>query len=66
MIGKLEFRLPEENNEFKLAQRGGEYFSTIWNIINILRDYRKEYCSAQEAIERIGIEINLTQIEDIE
>lgn len=37
----LEFNLPEEDNEFKLAVRGSEWANTLYLIDKQLRDWLK-------------------------
>lgn len=37
----LEFKLPEEQDEFTLAKNGGKYYCILCDIYNILRDHTK-------------------------
>ena len=37
MKGTLIFKLPEEQSEFKLAQKGGEYLAALQELDNYLR-----------------------------
>jgi len=67
MKGKLEFDLPEDNDSFKLAQRGSAYFSFLFDLDQTLRDwlkYKHQFKSPGEVMEKIremiaeGIEID--------
>jgi hypothetical protein len=69
-IAKLEFKLPEEEYEFKLAQRGRDYYCVILEVQRLLRDFRKyddsdpkKYPEYFESIQRA---VNEAQTEDIE
>jgi len=69
MKAKLEFDLPEDNQDFKLAQRGSEYFCVIWNVLQEIRKYLKyghDFKSVDEALEKIRELLYEAQIEDIE
>lgn len=35
----LKFNLPEEKEELKLAQKGADYFSVLWDICQKTRSY---------------------------
>jgi len=61
----LEFNLPDENNEFTLAQRGSEYFCVLHEIMNHLRGHVKYDVSAAETIRLISDEIEDVNIADI-
>jgi len=37
----LEFNLPEENQDFLLAQRGSAFFSAFWQLDQTCRSYLK-------------------------
>lgn len=41
MKAMLAFKLPEESDEFKLATRGGEYYSFIFDLDSDLRNWLK-------------------------
>ena len=41
MKGKLEFKLPEEQEEFKVAQEGGAWKSVVWEVDQWLRNKLK-------------------------
>lgn len=65
----LEFNLPDDNNEFKLATRGQDYFSAIWNTLQEIRGYLKHghnFKTADEALEQIRESLLEAQIDDIE
>ena len=66
---KLEFNLPEENNEFKLAQRGSEYYCVIFDTLQHIRGYLKyghQFTTPDEALENIREKLLEAQIDDIE
>jgi hypothetical protein len=58
----LEFNLPEENSEFLMAQRGGDYFSYLWDLDQQLRSWLKhnnhEFKTVNEALEKIREGLN--------
>ena len=69
MKAKLEFDLPEENNEFKLAQRGSDYFGVIWDTLNFIRGclkYGHQYKTPDEALEETRKQLSEAPIDDIE
>ena len=37
----LEFNMPEDKNDFKLAMNGADYFCALWDIKQLLRSYYK-------------------------
>ena len=41
MKATLEFDLPEDNDSFKTATRGGDYFCVLWDLKELLRQKRK-------------------------
>jgi len=41
MKATLEFDLPEDNDSFKMATRGGDYFCVLWDLKELLRQKRK-------------------------
>ena len=49
----LEFNLPEDENQFKLAIRGADYFSALWDIKNQIRNHNKYDVPAKEILDRI-------------
>lgn len=55
--GILEFELPEEDREFMLAKRGGEWASTLWEVDRRIRDWLKyggdTLDSADAALEKV-------------
>jgi len=61
----LTFDLPEEQSEFNIATRGGEFYCALMDIINELRNhnkYDKKIEECFEEIERIVNEFNLEGI----
>lgn len=65
----LEFNLPEDRDDFTLAQRGPDYFSFLWDLDQDLRSWQKyghEFKSVNEVIEHIRDnlhkEINLFEV----
>ena len=65
---KLEFNLPEEEQDFKLASRGGEYFSVIWEALNDIRNYLKHghsFKTIEEALENVRETLLDANIDDI-
>lgn len=65
MIGKLEFNLPEDEDAFKLAQRGVDYFSVLHNIKNELRNWYKYGQSAENVLKAIRDLVNDAPMDDI-
>ena len=55
MRAKLEYELPEDINEFKLACNAREYHSALWDLDQHLRGYLKydshEFKTAEEVME---------------
>ena len=65
----IKFKLPEEENEFKLAQRGIDYFCVIQDTLRQIRAYLKHghsFQSVEEALEEIQTQLYNAPIEDIE
>jgi hypothetical protein len=63
----LEFNLPDDTDELKLAQRGGDYFCVIMEIRNIYRNHEK-YGSpktASECLKSIMEAVNEAKTDDI-
>ena len=53
---KLEYNLPEEKSDFMLASRAFEWYSTLWDLDQFLRNklkYGSDFKSADEALEEI-------------
>ena len=63
--GKLEFDLPEDEDAFKLAQRGADYYCLILDIKEVFRQVRKYGKDKDEAFEEIQQMIDDAQTEDI-
>lgn len=63
----LEFNLPEDSNEFKLSQKGSEYYCALWDIAGYIRSKTK-YSELTENEERMLEEIRdlIPSLEDIE
>jgi len=65
----IEFNLPEEENEMKLAQRGREYYCVIWDTLQEIRSYLKyghQFKTVDEALEKISESLYEAQIDDID
>lgn len=65
----MEFNLPDEENELKLAQRGRDYYCIIWNILQEIRNWLKyghDFKTVEEALENIRELLLESKIEDIE
>jgi hypothetical protein len=65
----LTYTLPDENNQFKLAQRGSEYYCVIVETLNRIRVCLKHghnFKSADEALEQIREYLSEASIDDIE
>lgn len=65
----LKFNLPEEQFEFKSAQRGGDYYAFLWELDQELRGYLKyghTFKTPDEVIEKIREELSKAVIWDIE
>lgn len=65
----IKFKLPEENQDLQLAQRGKDYFCVIWDTLQEIRSYLKhghEFKTPEEALEKIRETLYQAQIEDIE
>ena len=65
----IEFNLPEESQDLKLAQRGKDYFCIIFETLQEIRSYLKhghQFQNADEALEKIRESLLEAQIEDIE
>lgn len=60
MIGTLRFKLPEEHEEFEIAQKGGDYKFALWDIgQQVFRPARKHGYAEddiRELIQKIGEE----------
>jgi len=65
----LEFNLPEEEQDLKLAQRGSAYYCVIWEALQEIRNYTKyKEISGEtyDALKKIRDILSEAQIEDIE
>ena len=65
----IKFNLPKEEQDFKLAQRGKDYFCVIFKTLQEIRSYLKyghQFKDADEALEKIREILSEAQIEDIE
>ena len=65
----IKFNLPKEEQDFKLAQRGKDYFCVIFKTLQEIRSYLKyghQFKDADEALEKIRETLSEVQIEDIE
>jgi len=66
---KLVFKLPEEEDAFKLAQRGFDYYSFLFDLDNELRGWLKhghKFKKPDEVMEHIREELRQVPIWDIE
>lgn len=64
-IANLRFKLPEEEDAFKLAQRGSRYFGILFDISNVLREVRKYDKKPADAIKEIEEIIKDAPMDDI-
>lgn len=65
----MEYTLPEETNELKLAQRGSDYYCIIWGVLQEIRGYLKhghKFETIEEALEDIRESLLTAPIDDIE
>ena len=56
----LEFNMPEDTNDLKMAQQGPAYHAVLWNLDQIMRAYLKHghhFESVDAAIESIRNEL---------
>lgn len=65
MIAKLKFKLPEETDELKLALRGLDYYSALWDIKQEIRNHNKYDKPAKEVLDKIEDILYDVQIDDI-
>ena len=56
-VAILKFKLPEEQGEFDLALKAGEMSSQLWDISNVMREYRK-YREMSEAESKFFSELD--------
>ena len=62
----MEFILPEENNEFKLATKGSDFFCALQDIKDQIREHDKYDLPIEECLDRIKeivYDANLDEIE---
>ena len=62
----LEFNMPEDKNDFKLAMNGADYFCALWDIKQLLRDYYKHDMVQDVFIDRLIEIVENTYLDDIE
>ncbi len=68
MEGVLHYNLPEEEQDFKLAQRGKDYFKFLWDLDQELRNWLKyghNFKSPNKVMEKIREELREVEIWDI-
>jgi hypothetical protein len=65
MITTLKFKLPEEDGELKMAQRGAEFYCAILEIRKSIRAHNKYGMPMREAFEEIEVIANDVNTEDI-
>ena len=51
----LEFNLPEDEDAFKLAQRGHSYFGDLWDIHQELRNWYKYGQPSEEILKAMKL-----------
>jgi len=61
----LEFILPEDNDAFKLAQRGSDYFCTLFEIQQELRNWWKYDHDKEAVLKRIRELVQDAPMDDI-
>ncbi len=62
----LEFNLPDDKSELAMAQRGGDFYCSLREIQNIMREHRKHEKPMKECWEEIGqivMDANLDEVE---
>jgi hypothetical protein len=68
-IAKLEFPIPEEEDSFKLACRGKDFFCALHEIKNLIRNFKKHgTCDLEgysECLKQIILEIPTELMDDI-
>ena len=62
----LEFNMPEDKNDFKLAMNGADYFCALWDIKQLLRDYYKHNMDHVVFINRLTEIVDSLYLDDIE
>jgi hypothetical protein len=62
----ISFNLPDEKNELLMAERGGDYFSILWEISKELRNWTKYDKKPKDTLEAISQLIQDAPIWDIE
>ena len=62
----LHFQLPEEVNEFKLACRGTDYFSALWDISQIVRNINNDEIDCHCGVKDISNILDDVILEDID
>jgi hypothetical protein len=65
MIVTIEFNLPEETDQLKLALRGIDYFCALLDIKNEIRNHHKYDKPAKEVLDRIEEIVYDTYLDDI-
>jgi hypothetical protein len=63
----MKFNVPEDNDELKLAQRGGDFYCTILEIQNLIRSHEKYESpkTAEELVEAIKEAVYEAKTDDI-
>ena len=59
MKAVLEFNLPEDEYDFKLALNGSNFYSALFDIYNECRSYLKHSATSEEGIRVVGNIIDL-------
>ena len=65
MKATLEFDLPEEIEEFKMATRGADYFCSLWDLKQLLRERHKYGLDTDIFEQRFKDILNDTLLDDI-
>ena len=63
----MTFTLPEEQNELRLAEKGGDFFCALWDIAEKIRQMRKwEQGTPSDVIDYIETRIYESGVDEIE
>ena len=61
----LEFKLPEEQDEFTLAKNGGKYYCILYEIANIIRSHKKHDVTVQKSWELLEDTMNEFDMDEV-
>ena len=62
----LEYKLPEEQDEFTLARNGGEYYSILFHIENIIRSHNKYGVKLKDCWEKLVEVMSEFKMDEVE